>query len=105
MCGRAAARSDQPPAHQPLQDDDDFINVESLRQVLPAALTDDDAPLEEDAPADISASQMDVFGLSAWPRGCDVFAPFPVAAPMAAVPLTGTGAVGCTAPEQRWCLV
>jgi hypothetical protein len=102
MRGRAAARSDQPPAHQPPQDDlVDFINAERLRQVLPAALTDDDASLEEDAPADISVSQMDVFGLFARPRECDVFAPFAVAAPMAAVPLAGTGAVGCTSPEQR----
>jgi hypothetical protein len=52
MRGRAATRSDQPPAHQPLQDSVvDFINVEYLCHVLPAALTDDDAPLEEDTPA------------------------------------------------------
>jgi hypothetical protein len=48
---------------------------------------------------------MDVFGLFARPHRCDVFVPFAVAVPMAAVPLTGTGAVGCTAPEQRLCLV
>jgi hypothetical protein len=73
MRGHAAARLGQPPAHQPLQDDViDFINVECLRHVLPAALTDDDMPLEEDTPAvssfvcffSISALYPHVFALS-----------------------------------------
>jgi hypothetical protein len=67
--------------------------------VLVPIADDEDEQLDDYKPSDISTYRMDVLVLHARPRASDIFSPFALVSPLAAVPSTGT--VECTREELR----
>ena len=64
---------------------------------------DEDEQLEDYKLNNIATYLRDVFGLRARPRASDIFSPFALVSPPAAVPSTGT--VECTREELRYFLI